>query len=408
MALSNYQALDLKSDSPKATKLFKGLEQEAGVGPLRLSGDGDPGALSANLTPVMSAWLSSEIASTRKSAIIAIESEAKQFVLSGGAGGIVAEIEGDQLKRKRAERRAEERLKFYTEHKNKLDELAEAEGEYLAKRTEEGGRDALNPSKILDALVILGILIPEGFMNYQYFFDYIGLGVVALGLTLVVGAGFGVSAYLAGRFWKAYHFYMPPDNRAQRQKGIRMIALASLLLSVSLIAVGAVRYFGVVRQVEELVALGQVPPNPILQTSFLLFGNLLVFALGLAITFWLHDENPEYAAKAAKYEKKKAEIERLEKKKLQKVYDNIDAGYRQELQKMRGKASLMLVQPGFSSVQEKIGILNAKDSEVVALLQEYRSRLCQTMPTDKLIFKDTGEPIDRSTFANLSLELYRC
>jgi len=187
-----------------------------------------------------------------------------------------------------------------------------------------------------------------------------------------------------------------------------MIALASLLLSVSLIAVGAVRYFGVVRQVEELVALGQVPPNPILQTSFLLFGNLLVFALGLAITFWLHDENPEYAAKAAKYEKKKAEIERLEKKKLQKVYDNIDAGYRQELQKMRGKASLMLVQPGFSSVQEKIGILNAKDSEVVALLQEYRSRLCQTMPTDKLIFKDTGEPIDRSTFANLSLELYRC
>lgn len=408
MSLSEYQALDLRTDSPKASKLFKALEHEEGTGPLRLSGDGDPGALSANLTPIMSAWLNSEIAPTRTAAINSIQAEAAQFSLGGGVPGIAAEIEGDKLKRRRNERRAEESLKFYRDNKSNLDELAEAEGEFLVMKTHEGGRDPLNPSLIVDALVILGILIPEGFMNYRYFLDYIGLGVVALGTTLVVGASFGVAAYLAGRFWKAYHFYMPPDNRAQRQKGVRMISIASLLLSVALIAVGAVRYFGVVRQADELIALGQLPPNPILQTSFLLAGNLLVFALGLAVTFWLHDESPRYAEKAKKYEKQKLKMDRLKKKQLLDTLDNIDEAFKQDLQKMQGKASLMPSRPGFSAVQEKIGALNAKDNEVVAILQEYRTRLCSKIPTDKLIVKESDQFIDVSSFANLSIELYRC
>lgn len=407
MSLSNYQELDLKISGSKAQKLLAGLDQEAGPAPLRLSGDGDPGSFSANLTPIMSTWLSSEIAPTRTAAINSIQAEAAQFLLSGGVPGIVAEIEGDKLKRRRNERRADENLKFYRDHKSDLDALAEAEGEFLVMKAHEGGRDPLNPSKLLDLLVILGILIPEGFMNYRYFLDYIGVGIVALGSTLVIGAAFGVAAYLAGRFWKAFHFYMPPDNPAQRQKGIRMISLASMLLTVSLIAVGSVRYFGVVRQSEELLALGQVPPNAVLQTSFLLFGNLLVFALGLAITFWLHDENPRYAEKAEKYEKKQKEFDRLKKKKLLDKIDKIEEGYRQDLEKMQAKASLLLTKPGFSAIQEQIGVLNSKDNEVVALLQEYRTRLCSKMTSEKIIIKDPEQVVDVPTFATLSIELYR-
>lgn len=407
MSLTEYQALDLRADSPKASKLFKALEHEEGAGPLRLTGDGDAGALSANLTPIMSSWLNSEIAPVRSAAINSIETEAKKFLLSGGVPGIAAEIEGDKLKRHRAQRRADESVKFYRENKSTLDELAETKNDFLVMKSREGGRDPLTPSIVVDLLVIAAILIPESFMNYQSFLDYIGLGVVALGTTLVVGAGFGVSGYLAGRFWKAFHFYMPPDNRAQRQKGVRMIAIASLLLFVSLIAVGAVRYSGVMRQADELIALGQLPPNAVLQTGFLLFGNLLVFALGLALTFWLHDENPEFAAKAKKYQKQQAKLDQLRKKQLERTLNGIDEAYKQGLQKMQGQANLMPSMPGFSDVQEKIGVLNAKDNEVVALLQEYRTRLCSKISTEKLIIKESDEYIDKSLFATLPVELYR-
>jgi hypothetical protein len=133
----------------------------------------------------------------------------------------------------------------------------------------------------------------------------------------------------------------------------------------------------------------------------------LVFALGLAVTFWLHDENPEFAAKAKKYQKQQAKLDQLTKKQLERTLNGIDEAYKQGLQKMQGQANLMPSMPGFSDVQEKIGVLNAKDNEVVALLQEYRTRLCSKISTEKLIIKESDEYIDKSLFATLPVELYR-
>ncbi len=408
MSLSNYQALDLKKGGEKAAKLFEHIDNECGPGILRLTGDGDAGSASANLTPAMNTWLNSEIIPTRAAALNAIQMEAAQIVLSGSVPGIVPEIEADKLKRRRNERRAQVNAGFYDTHKRDLDDLAEAESEYLVMKTYEGGREARTPSKLLDALVIIGILIPELFMNYRYFFDSIQLGSVALGSAIVAGLGFGFSAYMAGRFWKAFHFYMRPDDPQQRQKGLRMISIAASLLLVSLFAVGAVRYFGVIRQAEEFLALGQVPPNPLLQTSFLLFGNLLVFALGLAVTYLLHDENPLYAEKAEKYEKQKKLVDRIRKKELVDKLTEIDQAYQQDAQKMTARANLMNSKPGYAELREKIGYLMAKDNEVVAMLQDYRGKLCGKLPADKVIVKETGQTIDVPDFAKLGIELYRC
>lgn len=408
MSLEAYEKLDLAKGGAIVGRLFERLDREVGSASLRLTGDGDAGALSANLSPAMNAWTTAEIAQTRASAINEIESEAAQITMGGGLHGIVPEFEGDKLKRHRNHRRAEVHANYYDKHRDEIDDLAIREHEYQGLKTERGGREPKNPGKLLDLAIPLGIMIPEGFMNYKYFFDYIQVGIIALGSTIVVGLGIGWSAYIAGRFWKAYHYYMRPDDDRQRQKGLRMLSIAMTLLSVSLMAVGAVRYFGVLRQVADMEALGQVPPNPLTQTGFLLFGNLLVFALGLAITFWLHDEDPHYAEKAEALDKQKKKVDALRKKDLVNVLDGIDMAFKQDSEKMQNKARLMNGAHGYDLVREKLRRLQAKDQQVVGLLQDYRGELCERFGKDKPIHLENGQAVSTAQCATLGIELYRC
>lgn len=408
MPLAAYQALDTKLDTAVTDRLFARLDDEAVAPSLKLTGDGDQGTISANLTPAMNAWLNAEVAPARRSALNSIESAAAQIPLKGGVNGVVYDIEDDKLKRHRNERRAEVHKTFHDRHGAEIEDLKEVENEYFRMRTYEGNREPRNPGRLVDLLIPLAIMIPEGFMNYKFFFEYIELGIVALGSTIVVGLGIGWAAYLVGRFWKAYHFYMQPDDEKQRAEGIRMISIALTLLIISLVAVGAVRYFGIARQIPNIIALGGIPPNSLVQTGVLLFGNLLVFGLGAAITYWLHDRNPNYAEKAEVYSRQKEKVDRLRKKELVDKLSQIDVAYKQSTERMKGQADLMNGLPGYVQIKEQIGALSAKDNEVLSVLQEYRGRLCAKLPADKDIFLETGQSVDVPGFAALPIYLYRC
>lgn len=408
MPIESYKALDVGMTSPAANALFSKVDEEATLPGLRLTGDGDAGAMSANLTPAMNSWLSAEVGPARGSAITAIKSAASQITMPGGVQGIVPEFERDRLKRERNTRRAEVSSGFHDRHGAELEKQRDVEQQYEAMRFHEGGRNARNPGRLIDLLIPLGIMIPEGFMNYKFFFEYIGLGIVALGSTIVVGLGIGWSAFLAGRFLKAYQFYMAPDNDRLRAEGIRMISIAMGLLFVSLIAVGAVRYMGIVRDNLGRIAIGQPPLEPVSQTGMLLFGNLVVFGLGMAITYWLHDSNPLFAEKAEESEKLTKKVEILRKRELHDRLKQIDDAYKQKLERMQGQAAMMNGKPGYDDVCKKVSVVADKDNAVLGVLQEYRSRIIRKLPADTVIQLEDRQTVNAAGFAALPIDLYRC
>lgn len=407
MPIEAYKALDMGMDDPAANALFSRVEEEAASASLQLTGDGDAGAMSANLTPAMTAWLSATVGPARGGAITAIKSAASQITMPGGVQGLVPEFERDRLKRERNTRRAEISTGFHDRHGADLEKQRDVEQQYEAMRFHEGGRNARNPGRLIDLLIPLGIMIPEGFMNYKFFFEYIGLGIVALGSTIVVGLGIGWSAFLAGRFLKAYHFYMAPDNDRQRAEGIRMISIAMTLLFVSLMAVGAVRYMGIVRDNLGRIAIGQPPLEPISQTGMLLFGNLVVFGLGMAITYWLHDRNPLFAEKAEENEKLSTKVERLRKRELHDRLKQIDDSFSQKQERMQGQAMMMNGKPGYDEICRNVSLVADKDRAVVGVLQEYRARLIRKLPADMAIHLADRQTINPAGFAALSIDLYR-
>ena len=397
MALEQYLALDLNDHGEIASKLFDCVDKEARKPSLSLTGDGDAGSASGNLTPAMDAWLASNITRLRQAAFNTVEAAAARIKLGGGVDGIVREIEQDRLLRHMNFRRAQETSAFYERNRAKLDELNESELEYRAIKTEMGVRDAKVPSKWLDYGVPALIMIPEFFMNYNSFLKLAGIVAIAVGLAAVVALGIAVSSFITGSFWKAYHYYMHPDDEVQRQKGYRRIAIASTLFVIALAAVGYARFQTVLAQVEAARILGLDPPNVAAQTAGLLAGNLLVFAIGAAITYLIHDENPEFAEKAVTYQAKKNEVQALKAKQLTPKLGGIEAAFKEDHKKMVRKAQLMDTQPDYSLINEQMGNIAAKDEEVIGLLKNYRTRLVEKICDGNPDFCFNGPPVDRQS-----------
>lgn len=416
--IKTYLDMDLSPNGALATDLFARADREGSGRGISLTGDGQSGAMSANLTPEMNAWLSTHVARPRANALNHVLGSAKRVRLQGGVEGFVEDFERDVIGRERAVRKAQETTTFYEKQRGRLDRLEVAETEYARLRTELGGRDAQVPSKLLVYGVPAVIMIPEFFMNYSSFFKLAGVPAIAAGLSLVVALAVAVSSYMTGVFLKAYQFYMRPDDDEQRAKGIRLMAIALALLVISMTAVGYARYSTVLAQVEAAVVLGLTPPNVIAQTAGLLAGNLIVFAVGAAFTYLQHDENPEYAHKAEKYLRLKAEMEGIYAKQLGAKLADIDRNHKRRIDDLGRKSNQMRSQPDNVDIAHDAGQITSKDAEVVGLLRAYQNRLVDLICDRDPDFRFTGpagerhagatvETITPNDFAARSIHLYR-
>lgn len=418
LPVENYLDVSLDSDSSAIQNLHRRIETEARMPAINLTGDGDSGAMSANLTPAMSGWLAEHIARPRQSALSAAKARAARITLAGGVQGVCEEIEEDGLKRDRAHRKLEVTHAFYERYHGEVQDLANAELDYIRLRAEEGNRDARVPTRLAFYGIPALIMLPEFFMNYASFLKLSGVPAVGFGLSIVVALAIAVASYMAGAFWKAYHHYMHPDDAVERNKGRRRIAIASALLTISLTAVGYARYHMVLEQVQAARILGMTPPNLIAQTAGLLAGNLLVFAIGAAITYLMHDENPRYAEKAESFHRLRAAVEGLRRRHLLAKLDGIEGGYRRDLQRMQAKARLMGTQPDYLAVADMMASIDAKDSEVIGALRGYQMTLQDALLAANPDFRFTGPMTDRlaaqsasvitpAEFTTLPLHLYR-
>ena len=394
-AVDRYLTLDLADGSAAVRSLNERAAGEAAWPAINLTGDGDAGALSPNLTPAMNAWLNEHVDRARRAALQAAEGAAAKIRLTGKVEGIVEPIETDKLRRRRNQRRAQEARAFHDKHGGRLDRLTTVEGEYEALRSMEGGRDARVPTSLAEYGIPVLITLPEFFMNYASFLKLAGVPAVGFGLSVAVAIGVAVASFMTGTFWKAYHFYMHPDDEDQRAKGLRRIGIASTLLTIAMAAVAYARYHMVLEQVQAATVLGMEPPNIVAQTAGLLAGNLLVFTIGAAITYLMHDENPAFAEKAAAYGELRAEVDGLRKRELHAKLDGVDRAFHQDVKKMKARAALMAVQPDYPLIDGMMDQIGSKDAEVEGALRNYQRLLADALIARDPDFRFGGPDSDR-------------
>lgn len=416
--LEHYLQLDLGTHSGAADDLYARASRESAHPDISLTGDGDAGAVCGHLTPNMSAWLGDHVLRARQNAVASVEALAGRMKLAGGVQGIVLGIEHDRLLRHRKQRETQEIRGFYEQNHSLLTEASQAEVEYLGLKAYEGGREALTPALWIDLAIPGAIMIPEFFMNYISFTKLAGVPAVGFGLSIVVALAVALSSFMAGTFIKAYSFYMHSDREQARSRGLRQVGIAAVMLLIALGAVAYARYHMVLDQWEAAKVIGLPLPNIPALTLGLLAGNLLVFSLGAGVTFMIHDENPDYAAKAKKHHQLRAKVDRIKQKQLERRLRAIRSAYHQGTERVDKMWRLMEIQPDCHLLHEKMAQIEGKDTEVIGLLNNYRSMLAEEITARDPDFAFKGPVTDRysaqgserislAEFCALPLHLYR-
>jgi len=143
-----------------------------------------------------------------------------------------------------------------------------------------------------------------------------------------------------------------------------------------------------------------------------------VFFLGAAVTYLLHDENPEYAEKYEKLERKKKELEAIKRTTLTGKLREIDRRYEQDRDKVRKIARQIETHEGYTELRSALSVVEGKDLEVVGAMQNYREKLVSLLETasgHQFSVPDglhqnaiTASNFTAQEFCALPIKLYRC
>jgi hypothetical protein len=359
-----------------AQALYARAADEAGAGELVITAVWDHNTRSRNLTDAMKGWLLSEVMPLRTIALAWLNNQANDIKIDGRFDGLLLQSELDRIECKREQSVQDELERFNARNNRLLTDARAYDTRYKKMRGDLGGRDAQTPNSLLEFVIFLAILIPEAWLNFDSFrrAPMVQSDAMALGITIIIAAAIAIAAYLIGLFVRQLNYYLRPLAEGRRKSGLPLIGIGGILLIVSLAAVGYARYYYLIPIIDEARALGQPVPSLLISIGGLLLGNLLCFLIGAAITFLLHDPNPEFA-EAARLSKKFAEKVEALRKPLQKRLEPIEARARIEREEAISKERQMHSRPGYQKLQEHFAKFAAKDAEVVGILNAYRGNL---------------------------------
>jgi hypothetical protein len=383
MSLKEYESLDLTKRSDPANDLFDRIATESTHSTIVLtpvySTDGTP----ALLTQEMSAWFHSFILPCRSGAIEDVHDEFKRRNLK------LFEQEADKIEQKKLGEIASERALL---RQNKRVELLRARFIELSSQYDTWrlnyGRDALvwNPFLYWTALVLF--MLPEFLINWDSFLKIPGFTpAYATGLMLVVAVAFGFSAHSMGRIIKQWkELFGGHVDFAERRKATRELIIATLLFLIAITAVGWGRWFFIQGAILEKTILrggSGLELSDLVQFVGAMLGNILVYLLGFLWSLIRHDSVPDFC-------ELRHELTGVQNKVVAAFNKYLTRRNQQHLQK--GQKELTQAQrfedsqkkrDGYPQARQQFSRLKNKDSEVRALLMEYRNRLLTKLKSDQ-------------------------
>lgn len=267
-------------------------------------------------------------------------------------------------------------------------EIADAQRHYGNRRAQLG-REA----DVTNNLLYLGVLIfvlfaSEAALNLESFEALPwSTPAIAWGATIITGIAIGLAAHLHGTFLKQYDFYFnaaESDNR--RIPAWRILVGGGTLLTSALWFVFYARSAYLVSYVASQEGFGQQGATP----SFLwivggsLLGNFLVYLTGAVWAYLMHDRDPEFNRWKTNLERKKARLAalklRMELARGREI-EQLNARHQQRVEEARQAFKQLSSQRALARPLELFTQLQARDSLVVGMMQNYRQSLVQRMGT---------------------------
>jgi hypothetical protein len=146
-------------------------------------------------------------------------------------------------------------------------------------------------------LTLAGITSVEWLINYDAFFSWTGIPAIAAGFTIAMAFAVGVAAHVHGEYLKQRGSRFAPHS-TNKGRDIALLALASVLLLLAIFVAGWARYSLAIHSITAqgpTIATDQVPQqqNPLTDVYVSLGINLIVWLIGLVVSFVSHDEDHE-------------------------------------------------------------------------------------------------------------------
>lgn len=340
----------------------------------------------ADLTPVMRAWYSAEVAPRRLQALAELRARFGDDRFGAGAvRGHLFESELDQLEH---DRRASQRTvhdRFHRENTSLVKARDIARSEYEHERALAGSRDPILPRPTLYFAVLLVFVVGEFLLNIESIrqVPIITSWALATGATAFCALALGWAGHIHGQMLKQWSFWFGPQDTGRTFEGARYLGIGKVLLFMALGFIAYARSSFIFPKIQQAAILGVRPPSLLGSILAMLLTNVIVYAASAAWSFLRHDANPEYVNKAIKYEKLRqtlqsrigglnTELARLDQKHLQNV-GRIQSFDREQ----QSAAAYTLNRAAFARFQ-------AKDEAVKGAMDRYRTALVRRLRREKI------------------------
>lgn len=203
---------------------------------------------------------------------------------------------------------------------NAMRDFNVAEGIYEKMRKANNNKPPRkSPFWYWPALVLVGA--GEWLLNYDTFNIKFEIEAMAIGMTFLVAIAFALSSHFHGEFLKQREALMGIHVETPRKTTYIIFQLfGTLLLLSALTAVILVRFYVIQDEMGAMSGPSLPGEEPIAQQSVLqlllptIFLNLLVYLIGVLISYAVHDAVPGYQRAQKDLEDTREELDRVKKK----------------------------------------------------------------------------------------------
>lgn len=221
------------------------------------------------------------------------------------------EIESLEQESAETEERIEVKYAANMKYMQAVQEMEHTKELYEEKYNEHGRRKAKDFPTWAYAVILVGIGCVEWLVNYGAFLENFGAPAMAVGFTIIVALVVAAASHEHGTLLKQReHYFGDHVDGNRRLWKLIWAGFVTLGLIAALTFVGWNRYNWAVEIVAKMgigsvvIGGGGVPQIDIDQKVLMsIVANVLVWLLGAAIAYWVHDYDPEFTDRWRRFRK---------------------------------------------------------------------------------------------------------
>lgn len=300
---------------------------------------------------------------------------------------IETEINKLKSEAEKAEHQAESIFAADNKYNDAEREFKESDSLYRQMFLEKNSIDAKDFPLFLYLPLLVGVGIVEWAINYMAVLEQYGTPALAMGITAVLGITVACASHVHGtRLKQSEHYFGPAAVPEKKRRELIMVPSAAFALLIAFGFVGWNRYLWALANLKH--SMGQFnieqSTSPLASTGDLwqkvlitMAANILVYLIGAAIAYWVHDPDPDYTTRLRK------------QKKSQKVWNSWRAKVNDRVKVIRAQLEMKI---------------EAKRNVARGLREEYKPFIDMKTQIDKRSAQIRGQAVD---FINGLIRTYR-